>query len=66
LDVLPPDYKVRLITLPAGESFTSSCYTGNAAVERLVGRGLLLRHRNGVRQDLSPSAFAVNALKVES
>jgi hypothetical protein len=33
------------------------------AVERLVGRGLLLRHRNGVRQDLSLSAFAVNALK---
>jgi hypothetical protein len=30
------------------------------------GRGLLLRHRNGVRQELSPSAFAVNALKVES
>jgi DNA-binding transcriptional regulator PaaX len=40
--------------------------TARAAVERLVGRGLLLRHRNGVRQELSPSAFVVNALKVES
>jgi DNA-binding MarR family transcriptional regulator len=38
--------------------------TAHATVERLVGRGLLLRHRQGVRQELSLSAFAAEALKV--
>jgi len=38
--------------------------TAHATVERLVGRGLLLRHRRGVRQELSLSAFAADALKV--
>jgi DNA-binding MarR family transcriptional regulator len=52
----------RSLSRDIGVSYAAA----HAAVERLVGRGLLLRHRNGVRQELSPSAFAVNALKVES
>jgi pimeloyl-ACP methyl ester carboxylesterase len=46
--------------------YSNDFAAAHAAVERLVGRGLLLRHRNGVRQELSPSPFAVNALKLES
>jgi hypothetical protein len=38
--------------------------TAHATVERLVGRGLMLRHRRGVRHELSLSVFAVEALKV--
>ena len=34
----------------------------HAAVERLVGRGLLLRQRNGVRQELRLSPFSAAAL----
>ena len=34
----------------------------HAAVERLVGRGLLVRQRNGIRQDLRLSPFAAAAL----
>jgi hypothetical protein len=34
----------------------------HAAVERLVGRGLLLRERNGVRQDLRLSPLTLQAL----
>jgi hypothetical protein len=52
----------RSLSRDIGVSYAAA----HAAVERLVGRGLLLRHRNGVRQELSPSAFAVSALKVES
>jgi hypothetical protein len=52
----------RSLSRDIGVSYAAA----HAAVERLVGRGLLLRHRNGVRQELSPSAFAVNALKVKS
>jgi hypothetical protein len=52
----------RALSRDIGVSYAAA----HAAVERLVGRGLLLRHRNGVRQELSPSAFAVNALKVET
>jgi len=51
----------RSLSRDIGVSYAAT----HAAVERLVGRGLLLRHRNGVRQELSASAFAVNALKVE-
>src|SRR5262249_44073299 len=36
--------------------------TAHATVERLVGRGLLLRQRNGVRQELSMSPFTAAAL----
>jgi hypothetical protein len=52
----------RSLSRDIGVSYAAA----HAAVERLVGRRLLLRRRNGVRQELSPSAFAVNALKVES
>jgi hypothetical protein len=52
----------RSLSRDIGVSYAAA----HAAVERSVGRGLLLRHRNGVRQELSASAFAVNALKVES
>jgi len=38
--------------------------TAHAAVERLVGRGLLLRRRSGVRQELNLSPFAMDALEV--
>jgi hypothetical protein len=38
--------------------------TAHATVARLVGRGLLLRHRQGIRQELSVSAFAAEALQV--
>ena len=50
----------RSLSRDIGVSYAAA----HAAVERLVGRGLLLRHRNGVRQELSLSAFAVDALKV--
>jgi hypothetical protein len=52
----------RSLSREIGVSYAAA----HAAVERLVGRGLLLRHRNGVRQELSLSAFAVDALKVAS
>jgi hypothetical protein len=52
----------RSLSRDIGVSYAAA----HAAVERLVGRWLLLRRRNGVRQELSPSAFAVGALKVES
>jgi hypothetical protein len=51
----------RSLSRDIGVSYAAA----HAAVQRLVGRGLLLRHRNGVQQELSLSAFAVNALKVE-
>jgi hypothetical protein len=35
----------------------------HAAVERLVGRGLLLRERNGARQELRPSRLTLQAIK---
>jgi DNA-binding MarR family transcriptional regulator len=50
----------RSLSRDIGVSYAAA----HAAVERFVGRGLLLRHRNGVRQELSLSAFAVDALKV--
>jgi hypothetical protein len=49
----------RSLSRDIGVSYAAA----HAAVERLVGRGLLLRRRNGVRQELSPSALAVDALK---
>jgi len=36
----------------------------HAAVERLVGRGLLIRTRNGVRQELRLSDLATAVLSV--
>jgi hypothetical protein len=47
----------RSLSRDIGVSYAAA----HAAVEPLVGRGPLLRHRNGVRQELSPSAFAVQS-----
>jgi hypothetical protein len=51
----------RVLSREIGVSYA----TAHATVERLVGRGLLQRHRRGVRQELSLSAFAADALRVD-
>jgi hypothetical protein len=50
----------RVLSREIGVSYA----TAHATVERLVGRGLLQRHRRGVRQELSLSQFAADALKL--
>ena len=52
----------RSLSRELGVSYAAA----HAAIERLVGRGLLLRQRNGVRQDLSLSSFAREALQAGS
>ena len=50
----------RLLSRQLGVSYAAA----HAAVERLVGRGLLVRRRNGVRQELRLSPLATAALAV--
>ena len=50
----------RSLSRQLGVSYAAA----HAAVDRLVGRGLLVRRRNGVRQELRLSPFATAALTV--
>jgi hypothetical protein len=52
----------RMLASEVGVSYA----TAHATVERLVGPGLLLRQRNGVRQELSLSEFAADALGLDA
>lgn len=50
----------RSLSRELGVSYAAA----HAAVERLVGRGLLLRQRNGVRQELRLSPLSTAALAI--
>jgi hypothetical protein len=49
----------RALSRTLGVSYAAT----HAAIERLVGRGLLLRTRNGVAQDLRPSTLCIAVLR---
>jgi hypothetical protein len=50
----------RSLSRDIGVSYAAA----HAAVERLVGRGLLLRHRNGVRQE--PFTIGIRRQRAQS
>ena len=54
-----PELRARALSRQLGISNAAT----HAAVERLVGRGLLLRQRNGVKQDLRLSPLMVAAFE---